>query len=239
MHARELVRSLFAWSLALPVTAGAAVVARATPRAADPAAHRVARVWARTVLLLAGIRVRLDGALPAADDAMIVISNHRSRLDIPVLYACLPAAARTGFWAKSSLFRLPLLGPAMRRLGCEPVDRADRRRAPELLRRGREALSGGRWMVVFPEETWSETGELLPFQRGAFLLARRSGVPLLPVAVIGTGAACGGAGLTVRSGSVVVRTGPVIRPSDEPDHEALSARARAEIEALMQAEDRR
>ena len=146
---------------------------------------RFARGWARTILTFSGVRVRvLHAERLAAGGGFVVASNHQSFADILVLLARLPLPVR--FLAKRSIFRVPVLGWSIAAAGFVPVDRGDRARSVATVEAALDLLKAGRSLVIFPEETRTRTGELLPFKSGAALLALRSGFPLLPVGIAGT-----------------------------------------------------
>jgi 1-acyl-sn-glycerol-3-phosphate acyltransferase len=135
------------------------------------------------------LRLRASGRenVPAAGPTLIV-SNHISYLDPPLIgAAALPR--RTHFMAKAELFRIPLLGWAIRRLGAFPVVRgaADR----EALRIARALLAAGEAVVMFPEGTRSPDGRLRPAFTGAGALALEPGVCVVPAAVWGSRGARG------------------------------------------------
>jgi 1-acyl-sn-glycerol-3-phosphate acyltransferase len=144
-----------------------------------------ARWWSRILLTAAGARVRvIHPERLARDRAFVVAPNHSSFFDIPVLFSTMPRAI--GFLAKRTLFRLPFMGWAMAAAGFVPVDRGERGRTVATIDAALRRLERGRWLVVFPEETRTRTGDLLPFKAGAALLAIRSGRPILPVGIVGT-----------------------------------------------------
>jgi len=146
---------------------------------------RFARGWARTILAFSGVRVRvLHAERLAVGGGFVVTSNHESFADILVLLARLPLPVR--FLAKRSIFRVPVLGWSIAAAGFVPVDRGDRARSVATVEAALDLLKSGRSLVVFPEETRTRTGDLLPFKSGAALLALRSGFPLLPVGIAGT-----------------------------------------------------
>jgi 1-acyl-sn-glycerol-3-phosphate acyltransferase len=222
-----LVATTTAWGLGVPTTAAAATLAHVL---GPSAVHRAAHRWARTLLALAGVHLEVEGRPPAPP--YLVMANHTSRLDIVALIAALPADHRVGFLAKHTLFDVPLLGGAMRRLGCVPVDREDRLTAAAMLSTSAERLRAGQVLVVFPEETWSTDGRLLPLKRGGFLLARRAGVPILPVGVRGALEAMPASRLVVTPGRIHVCIGTSIPPEELADRHSVTAWVAAEIDRL-------
>lgn len=191
-----------------------------------------ARGWARSILALAGISVtrNLDRIPPGR--SFVIVSNHESFCDILVLLARLPIRMR--FLAKRSIFRVPVLGWSIAAAGFVPVDRGDRRRSAATLEAALRRLRGGRSILVFPEETRSPTGELLPFKNGAALLALRSGLPLLPVALAGTRATLPRDSFVMAAGRVALVAGEPIEVSGigQGRRRELTQRAREAIEAL-------
>ncbi len=145
----------------------------------------MARLWSRGLLLASGLRLRVEGAAAARGaGALVFMPNHQSLYDIPALIASTPVPVF--FLAKQSLFRIPVLGWAMRALGHMPIDRINRRTASKMLLESTERVARQRSVLVFPEETYSREQGLLPFQRGGFILALKTGLPILPVGVAGT-----------------------------------------------------
>lgn len=220
-----------------PVFAGAAALAgRISPGGSSP--HRIARAWARLLTAVAGVRLTVEGPVPGADaGAMVLMSNHVSSLDIPVLLAALDPATRPGFLAKSSLFRVPFLGGAMAVMGCIPVDRENRRTAGGMLVAALAVLRSGGSLVAFPEGTWGQGDALLPFHRGAFLLAARGRAPIVPIGLDGPQRVLPASARRLHPGPVTIRFGAPIATarrgtSSLPD---LVAGVRAEIERLRRA----
>jgi 1-acyl-sn-glycerol-3-phosphate acyltransferase len=87
------------------------------------------------------------------------------------------------FVAKKELFKIPLLGPAMRSAGHIPIDREARKKAFEAYNEAARTIKRGVTPVVFPEGTRSRTGELLPFKNAPFGLAIAAQVPVVPIYV--------------------------------------------------------
>lgn len=126
-----------------------------------------------------------DGTPPADIDrrAYVVVCNHESNAD-PFLISHLPWDMR---WiAKEEIFKLPLLGLLMRASGDIKLKRGDKGSVGDMFDACLETLRAGMSVMMFPEGTRSKDGELLPFKDGAFDLAIRAQVPVLPLALTGT-----------------------------------------------------
>jgi 1-acyl-sn-glycerol-3-phosphate acyltransferase len=144
-----------------------------------------ARLWGRLGLALNGVSVTLAGAEHVPDGPVIFMSNHQSNFDILSLLAALP---RQIHWiAKKELFEIPVFGPSMRRGGYIPLDRSDGRKALQSMDEAASTIHHGRSVVLFPEGTRTTDGNLLPFKRGGFILARKADVPVIPVTINGSG----------------------------------------------------
>ncbi|MSQ14846.1 MAG: 1-acyl-sn-glycerol-3-phosphate acyltransferase [Dehalococcoidia bacterium] len=126
-------------------------------------------------------RVLNPGGIPH-QGPIIIVSNHSNYADPVVLIAVI--ARRLAIMAKEELFEVPLLGAFLRCGGCIPVKRHTADRAA--LRNAGAVLRSGGAICMFPEGTRSKDGRLLPGQPGATFLALHSGVPIIPVGIIGT-----------------------------------------------------
>jgi 1-acyl-sn-glycerol-3-phosphate acyltransferase len=150
--------------------------------------HWCARAWCRMIALTVGLRVTVTGLehLPR-QTPVVILSNHQSLLDIPVLFITLPFQFRV--LAKQELFRIPLLGGFLKRAGHIPVDRGNRRATPKLIRSARNVLDAGIPVVIFPEGTRNlQPTQVKAFKAGGFRLAREARVPLVPITIYGTAA---------------------------------------------------
>jgi len=148
-------------------------------------AHRVARIWAASILRVSGIRVKLRGLKNIDPSASyIYMANHQSNFDIPVLLAHLPVQFR--WLAKAELFKIPFFGLAMRRVGYISIDRGDFRSAVKSLKKAAETIQKGTSVVIFPEGTRSLDGKIRDFKKGGFIMAIDSKVPIVPVVIHGT-----------------------------------------------------
>lgn len=172
-----------------------------------------ARSWARGVLLASGVRARpVYAGLVAADRPVVYMANHQSLFDIPLLLATLPGQTR--MLAKRSLFRIPIFGWAIRAGGFIAIDRRDRSHAGESFQAAVDKLRTGVSALVFPEGTRSLDGRVAALQRGGFLLAIKSGLPIVPVGIEGSLARQPKGRVTIRPGEVPVRYGTPIDPAE-------------------------
>jgi 1-acyl-sn-glycerol-3-phosphate acyltransferase len=147
-------------------------------------AHACARAWSWLILKTTGVRVRVEGLdRVKLGTTYIFVSNHQSIYDIPVIFASLPFQLR--IIAKDSLARFPVLGWHLRRGGHLFVDRQHPDRAG-ILKRWRALVSEGLSLIIFAEGTRSSDGRVARFKAGSFLLAIEAGLPVVPVAVVGT-----------------------------------------------------
>lgn len=177
--------------------------------------YRFSRVWSWAILKIGGIRIKILG-LERLDPkrAYVFISNHQSNIDILVLIHSL-AQFQLRWMAKRELLRIPLFGLAMWASRHIIVDRSDRAKAMASLRRARERIKSGLSVVFFPEGTRSSDGELLPFKKGAFVLAVKSRTPIVPITIKGSGALLPRGEWRLRGGKVEVIVSQPI-PLDRP-----------------------
>lgn len=142
------------------------------------------RTWGRWMTWACGATLeahdveRLASARPA-----ILVCNHSSELDIYSLAAVTPQPFM--FPAKAALFRIPLLGPTMRAMGCVPLERTRSTRDINMIEVMSKEFEANAIVIFFAEGTRSRDGRLQPFKKGAFTMALRHKVPVVPVAITG------------------------------------------------------
>jgi 1-acyl-sn-glycerol-3-phosphate acyltransferase len=147
--------------------------------------HLVARAWAATMLRVAFSPVRIVGAEKLKHSPVAVYaSNHLSYMDTPALFAKLPFQFR--ILAKQGLWKVPFVGWYLKRSGQVPIDSRSSRSAVAGLLRGVAALKAGMPLVLFPEGSRSPDGHMQAAHSGCAFMALRAGVPLVPLALIGT-----------------------------------------------------
>ena len=187
----------------------------------------MARLWSRGLLIFSGLRLRVE--LPAdfePTQRYVFMPNHQSLYDIPALIASLPAPAF--FFAKRSLFRIPIFGWAIKSGGFVSIDRQDRSQARQGFAQALENLDQGLSTVIFPEGTRSRDGTLLPFERGGFLLALKSGADIVPVGIRGTLQVRSRDSMSIHPGRIAVRYGDPVRVAD------FDVRTRQRLEQVVQ-----
>ncbi len=188
------------------------------------------RAWGPWGLWLAGARVALEPLPELPPGPLIFASNHESALDIWVAFAHLPRSFR--FVAKQELFELPVFGAYMRLGGHIPVDRRNHTRAVQSLRQAGETVRAGTSLVVFPEGTRSRDGRVHAFKKGPFVVAMEAGVPVVPVAISGSGRVTPSNLIAVFPGTIRVAVGAPVDPATFPDKTALLAEVRRRVIAL-------
>src|SRR5438552_18270610 len=162
-----------------------ATIALAGIRGAEGMVTWIIRTWARSLVWAAGIDLRAENLdLLDPKQRYILIANHYSYFDIPCIFAAIPQPIR--FMAKVSLFKIPIFGWAIGRAGFIPIDRKNRSTAVKSFELAVDRIRKGNTVVVFPEEGRSRERAMRPFQRGGFLLALRSGLTIMQVAIVGT-----------------------------------------------------
>jgi 1-acyl-sn-glycerol-3-phosphate acyltransferase len=185
---------------------------------------------ARAGLPPVGVRVVVHGFERLPRGASIVMANHSSNLDPPVLIPLLPG--RVVIYLKASLMKIPVLGYAMRLAGFIPVLRDGSVESAKAASAAAErALGQGSCLVLFPEGTRSRDGSLLPFKRGPFILAMQSRAPVVPVSIVGATRLLPKGRLLLKAGTISVTFHPPLRPADFPDKEELMEAVRSAIEA--------
>lgn len=181
-----MLRTLFFFALFLPWTLFVIITGVPLSFIKADYLHSYARFWARVSLLFAGVRLEIIGEEHLLTSGPVIyMANHQSNFDILALFAGLPVQFR--WLAKKELFRVPLFGFAMHRTGYIPIDRSDRQKAKDGMAVAVRRINEGTSVVIFPEGTRSPDCELLPFKRGGFLLALQAQVPVMPVAIRGSG----------------------------------------------------
>jgi len=171
---------------------------------------KLARVWARTLLAIAGVRVNVEGLEKLTPGASYVFAaNHLSYMDTPVILTHIAADFR--FMAKDGLFKIPLLGTHLGQAGHIPVPRGDPRAAVKTMTLAADIIRSRKISVlIFPEGGRSDDGAMRAFKDGAAYIAIKAGVSVVPVAISGTREILAMHSSTFHRGTVTLRIGDPI-----------------------------
>lgn len=223
-----MVPLFFLYTLVL----AAVILVYATINSRSPVHDRIVNHWARLFLRIPPVAWSVEGLEHIhSDTRYVVASNHLSMFDIPLLFAALPVDGR--FLAKKELFRIPLVGRAMRTIGIIEIDREAGGSSRQAIADGVQlAAERGYSLLVFPEGTRSDDGALLPFKKGAFRIAIDTGLPLLPVVIEGTDRVSRKHSKLFHRGTARVRILPPIETASKTNRDHLNPLVR-DVEASI------
>ncbi len=191
-------------------------------------------IGVRLGLAMSGIRYRVIGEEHLVKGrAAVYCANHQSNIDPPVLFTALHSQIHILY--KAELNSVPVLGRVFRLGGFIPVDRRNREAAARSIEAGAASLRAGNPFLIFPEGTRSKTEELLPFKKGGFVMALKSGAPIVPVAVSGGRAAMRKGSWFIQPATVTVRIGEPIETAGRgvDSRDRLIVEVRSAIQALL------
>ena len=167
--------------------------------------HELVYPWAsfgaRAWLRLSGVRVKVRGLeLLDPKQSYVFVSNHRSYLDTAAIFVY--TGRRIGVLAKKELLKVPVLGVGMGFVNVMAIDRTNRESAIRTTEAAAKRIQSGVSFAVFVEGTRAKPGELLPFKKGAFYMAKQAGVPVVPVAIKNSDVLMGKGTGEARSGTI-------------------------------------
>lgn len=199
--------------------------------------YRVGTWIGRTGVRLAGVRVQMIG-LEHLNPARtyVFMSNHASNIDPPLLIPRIPG--RTSVMVKQELFKIPILGKAMRMGSLVPVDRGNRDAGIAAVCAAAEVVHSGIHMTIYVEGHRSYDGKLLPFKKGPFYLAEECKVPVVPVTISGTHYAMPKRRFAIKPGVVTITFHRPIEPADFGTRDQLMEKVRVAIESGLPEEYR-
>jgi len=193
--------------------------------------------WTSICMKGAGARLIVkNGERLSLGRGQILVANHQSWFDIFALGTAL--RHKFSFVGKQELNRIPVVGAAWQKVGNIAIDRSDREAAIESLERVDELLEEGRTIIMFPEGTRSPTGEMGRFKKGAFMMAIKSQVPVVPVAIRGTRGIMRKGSWVISRGTATVSVGSPISTAGLTvrDRNRLSRECREAITSLLNGE---
>lgn len=171
--------------LSLPVLGLEWLYAKINKKRADITSLRIVQWAFRMVLVICGTEIIVKGEENVITDVPVLyIGNHRSYFDIVIGYSRCPNV--TGFIAKDTIKKIPILSIWMERLYCLFLDRSNTRDGLRVIMTAIDYIKRGISIYVCPEGTRSRTGEMAPFKEGTFKIATKTGCPIIPVAFSNT-----------------------------------------------------
>ncbi|CAN5674216.1 MAG: 1-acyl-sn-glycerol-3-phosphate acyltransferase [Gemmatimonadetes bacterium] len=190
--------------------------------------------WGRSILRASGTSVVTHGLEGVRWDApQVLVCNHNSFYDVLAIAAVLPNPF--SFVGKKELDSVPFFGQAWKAAGHISIDRSDRDRALVSLRQAGAKLNRERGTVIlFPEGTRSKDGRLLPFKKGAFVLAIESGVPIVPAIILGSAPIIGKGG-RIRAGTIHIHFGETVDPAGFGTVDELLSEVRSRMTIMLSA----
>lgn len=201
-----------------------------------PKAWRVSQRIYKGLFFLLGVSAKVEGLEQLDRTApYVLMGNHVNLLDHFLLCTVMPTPM-IGIEDQKN-YRIPIYGTLMRRWGNLPIDRRDPERIRATMAAAGQALrQGGLWLLIFPEGKMTRDGQLLPFKKGGFHLARDNGLPIVPFTLVGAYRISAAWRWGARPGHVRVVVSAPIAPAahEEGGLEALSQAVRAAIVAPLE-----
>ncbi|MEQ1803404.1 MAG: lysophospholipid acyltransferase family protein [Gammaproteobacteria bacterium] len=197
--------------------------------------RRVVRRGAASVFRLTGTRLLVRGLSHIPDEPCIIVANHASYLDGPILTAALPP--RFGFVIKREVTRVPLVHFLLRRIGSEFVERKDTHQSAADARRILQKARAQESLAFFPEGTFTAETGLRRFHNGAFAAAVRGQIPVVPVVIRGSRSMLPASRALPRPGRLEIIVKPAIRPAPSSPAASLQEEARRSILADLDEPD--
>jgi 1-acyl-sn-glycerol-3-phosphate acyltransferase len=207
----KIIQSVILWAIIgfLTIFLGIAAIAVSFFDKKKVLAQKIAKIWGKSILKVSRAAVSISG-LENIDlnESYLILSNHQSYFDIFALLAYLPLNFR--FVAKKSLFNIPVLGFAMKRIGYIPIDRNNMKSAFNTIQNTKEFLNDMPLPVsilIFPEGTRSGDGNLNEFKKGGinmFVKNMHAKIKIMPVAISGSID-------ILKKGSFIINTGKTVK----------------------------
>lgn len=168
--------------LSIPILIVEWIIGKFNPKARDLSSLRIVQFMFRLILWETGSNITVIGHENVPTDTPVLyVANHRSYFDILLTYCRCPGL--TGYVAKDSMEKIPLLSIWMKRLYCLFLNRTDVREGLKTILTGIEQMKNGISMCIFPEGTRNHETDMLPFKEGSLKMAEKTGYPIIPIAI--------------------------------------------------------
>lgn len=205
--------------LSIPVFLVEWLIGKCNRRAKDYSSLRIVQWGFKCILKITGVKVTVIGEENVPDEAVLFIGNHRSFFDILLTYS--RCRRLTGYVAKDSMEKIPLLSTWMRYLYCLFLNRENPKEGLKTILQAIEYVKQGISICIFPEGTRNKGDELsmLPFKDGSFKIATKTGCPIVPISMNNTAAIFENQFPRIKKTHVIIEYGTPIYPK-ELDKEA-------------------
>lgn len=230
---------VYQWLIAVPIlvivtaiTAVACLIS-ALLGAKDWGGYWPPMLWSRCVCALLFVRVRVTGRENIShNQSYVFVANHQSAFDIWSIYGFLGHPFK--WMMKKSLEKIFLVGPACRSVGHVFVDDSSIAGIKDTIEHAQQTLKGNMSLVIFPEGHRSFDGKLIPFKRGAFMLAGEFGLPVVPLTIKGAFKVLPRTSYNITPGTIHLTIHKPIYPGEKGfNTKALMAQCREEIESAL------
>ncbi|MBU0686300.1 MAG: 1-acyl-sn-glycerol-3-phosphate acyltransferase [Candidatus Margulisbacteria bacterium] len=193
--------------------------------------QKAANIWAKIIIAVSRTKVKVEGIenIPA-DQPLVLAANHQSAADILILLANIPLFFK--FVIKRELFKVPIFGTYLRLAGYIPIDRFKTLKAHKTLYDTSKQIRRGETILIFPEGTRTRDGSLGQFKRGSLVIAKQSGVPVLPIAISGSFDIMPRGTFIIHPSKVKLTIGEPI-PVNDKDMEKTIHKVRSKIESML------
>jgi 1-acyl-sn-glycerol-3-phosphate acyltransferase len=228
---RWLLLPYAAWACTAFLLLGLTVLLLILPVPWLPLRRRMARGAARLVLRACWMRLTVRHLEHLPETPCVVVANHASYLDGVVLFAALPPVF--GFVIKREMSNVPVADLLLRRIGSHYVDRGSGHRSVRDTRKLLKRAHAGGALAFFPEGTFQQQRGLAAFRAGAFVIAAKAQLPIVPVAISGTRAALPANSFIPRPGRISVELAPLLAPPASNAPADIGAARRAARQAIL------
>ena len=223
--------------LSIPILIVEWIIGKFNPYARDISSLRIVQFMFKLILFVAGTKVTVIGEdrIPK-DTPVLYVGNHRSYFDVVLTYARCPGL--TGYVAKDSMKKIPLLSTWMERLYCLFLNRTDIKEGLKTILTGIEQIKGGISMCIFPEGTRNKNEDetkLLPFKEGSFKMAEKTGCPIILMGMNNTSSILEDHFPFIRSTHVVLEYSKPIYPKElsKEDRKFLGAYCERQLTEIV------
>lgn len=220
--------------LGIPVLIVEYFIGKKDPRLRDISSLRMVQWAFRVINKICGVKLTVIGHenVPG-DQAVLYVANHNSYFDIIITYSLCPDL--TGYIAKDTLGKVPLLNIWMRRLYCLFMNRDDMKQSLKVILQGVEYIKQGISICIFPEGTRGDSQKMAPFKNGSMKIAEKTGCPVIPIAISNSRQIINAHMPFVKPAHVIVEYGKPIYPKElsKEDRKILGTITQNVIQEMM------